>query len=122
MLLAFSRLGKGLPGLLGSAKWQRALTTSGGSLEPAAPKAVPMSKLKDSFNDGTSINYLEELEERYNRDPNSVDRSWASFFKNMGESQHGCRNGLTFVPILLLASACGTSLRQCQNLCLHWPF
>lgn len=99
MLLALSRLGKGLPGLMaGSATWQRALATSAAALEPSVPKAVPMSKLKDSFNDGTSINYLEELEERYNRDPNSVDRSWASFFKNMGERQWDV--GTVFLPYL----------------------
>ncbi|MEW5306228.1 MAG: hypothetical protein WDW36_008709 [Sanguina aurantia] len=57
--------------------------------QPVQKQAVPMSKLKDSFNDGTSINYLEELEERYNRDPNSVDRSWASFFKNMDNGVSG---------------------------------
>ena len=76
-----------LSGLIWSVRWsQRVLHTTAGALEPpAAPKPVPLSKLKDSFNDGTSITYLEELEERYHRDPNSVDRSWGAFFKNLGE-------------------------------------
>jgi 2-oxoglutarate dehydrogenase E1 component len=46
---------------------------------------VPLSKLKDSFNDGTSIAYLEELEQRYLADPHSVDKTWGMFFKAMGE-------------------------------------
>jgi hypothetical protein len=46
-----------------------------------APKAVALSKLKDSFLDGTSSSYLESLEEKYRRDPASVDRTWASFFR-----------------------------------------
>lgn len=61
-------------------------STGSALLEPAEPKAVPIAKLKDSFNDGTSISYLEELEEKYHRDPNSVDKSWASFFRNLGMS------------------------------------
>ncbi len=47
------------------------------------PKPVPLRKLKDSFLDGTSSSYLEELEERYRSDPKSVDTSWASFFRSM---------------------------------------
>ena len=50
------------------------------------PKAVAMSKLKDSFLDGTSSTYLEELEERYRSDPQSVDKTWGSFFKSLGTS------------------------------------
>lgn len=67
-----------------STQWSRLLSTGSALLEPAEPKAVPIAKLKDSFNDGTSISYLEELEEKYNKDPNSVDKSWASFFRNLG--------------------------------------
>lgn len=48
------------------------------------PEPVPLSKLKDSFLDGTSSTYLEELEERYRTNPKSVDKSWASFFHSMG--------------------------------------
>ena len=43
-----------------------------------------MSKLKDAFLDGTSSTYLEDLEERYHKDPNSVDKSWTSFFRSLG--------------------------------------
>lgn len=50
----------------------------------AEPEPVPLSKLKDSFNDATSVTYLEELEKRYLTDPGSIDRSWASFFKSLG--------------------------------------
>lgn len=48
------------------------------------PKPVALSKMKDSFLDGTSSTYLEELEQRYRVDPSSVDRTWASFFQSMG--------------------------------------
>ena len=48
---------------------------------------VPLSKLKDGFLDGTSSTYLEELEERYRTDPSSVDKTWASFFNNLGVQQ-----------------------------------
>lgn len=34
--------------------WSRILHTSASSAEPAAPKPVALSKLKDSFNDATS--------------------------------------------------------------------
>jgi 2-oxoglutarate dehydrogenase E1 component len=40
-----------------------------------------------SFLDGTSSTYLEELEERYRADPSSVDKTWASFFKSLGETE-----------------------------------
>jgi 2-oxoglutarate dehydrogenase N-terminus len=52
--------------------------------EQQHPKPVPLPKLKDSFLDGTSSTYLEELEERYRADPGSVDKSWASFFRSLG--------------------------------------
>lgn len=39
--------------------------------------------MKDSFLDGTSSSYLEELEERYRVDPQSVDKTWVSFFKSL---------------------------------------
>ena len=42
--------------------------------------------LQDNFLDGTSSTYLEELEERYLSDPSSVDKTWASFFHNLGAS------------------------------------
>lgn len=50
----------------------------------AEPEPVPLCKLKDSFNDATSVTYLEELEKRYLDDPGSIDRTWASFFKSLG--------------------------------------
>lgn len=62
----------------------RFVQSTGGTKDPAHPEPVPLPKLKDSFLDGTSSTYLEELEERYRRDPGSVDRTWASFFKSLG--------------------------------------
>lgn len=60
-------------------------TPAPGSASPSLggepPSPVALSKLKDSFLDGTSSSYLEGLEESYRRDPTSVDRTWASFFR-----------------------------------------
>ena len=78
LLRAGSRYGRGL---LQSAGFRSAAPC----WRAADPEPVPMSKLKDSFNDATSVTYLEELEKRYLDDPGSVDRTWASFFKSMGE-------------------------------------
>ncbi|KAK1434686.1 hypothetical protein QVD17_00435 [Tagetes erecta] len=46
------------------------------------PRSVPLSRLSDSFLDGTSSVYLEELQRTWETDPNSVDESWNNFFKN----------------------------------------
>ena len=43
-----------------------------------------MAGVQDNFLDGTSSSYLEELEERFRADPASVDKTWASFFTNLG--------------------------------------
>lgn len=67
------------------ARWTRGLTTSGRSSD--VPKPVPLSKLKDSFNDATSVSYLEELEKRFQSNPDSIDRTWASFFTNLGANR-----------------------------------
>ncbi|KAJ7945758.1 putative 2-oxoglutarate dehydrogenase [Quillaja saponaria] len=41
-----------------------------------------LSRLTDSFLDGTSSVYLEELQRAWEADPNSVDESWDNFFRN----------------------------------------
>ncbi|MFQ6647844.1 hypothetical protein Gotur_021044, partial [Gossypium turneri] len=46
------------------------------------PRPVPLSKLTDSFLDGTSSVYLEELQRAWEADPDSVDESWDNFFRN----------------------------------------
>lgn len=60
-------------------------TSSSAPSAAMPPKPVPLKKLKDSFLDGTSSSYLEELETRYQADPKSVDKTWAAFFRNLGE-------------------------------------
>lgn len=87
MALAYAarQLGSSVPGLL--APWSRALQTSA-LVSQVSPEPVPLSQLKDSFNDATSVNYLEELEQRYRNDPSSVDGTWASFFRNIGTRPH----------------------------------
>ncbi|KAG6578718.1 2-oxoglutarate dehydrogenase, mitochondrial-like [Cucurbita moschata] len=46
------------------------------------PRSVPLSRLTDSFLDGTSSVYLEELQRAWEADPTSVDESWDNFFRN----------------------------------------
>ncbi|KAF2318699.1 hypothetical protein GH714_010178 [Hevea brasiliensis] len=46
------------------------------------PRPVPLSRLTDSFLDGTSSVYLEELQRAWEADPSSVDESWDNFFRN----------------------------------------
>lgn len=55
------------------------------ALRPKAapvPRPVPLSRLTDSFLDGTSSVYLEELQRAWEADPSSVDESWDYFFRN----------------------------------------
>ena len=69
----------------------RLFQSSGTDAQKGSPQPVPMSKLKDSFLDGTSSTYLEDMEEKYRQDPSSVDKSWASFFRSLGASfRHVC--------------------------------
>jgi 2-oxoglutarate dehydrogenase complex dehydrogenase (E1) component-like enzyme len=83
LLAQLSRRGAAA-GLAWRAAAARGIHSSIALCEPP-PAPVPLSKMKDSFLDGTSSTYLEELEERYRSNPASVDKSWASFFKSMGE-------------------------------------
>ncbi|GMN57272.1 hypothetical protein TIFTF001_026374 [Ficus carica] len=46
------------------------------------PHPVPLSRLTDSFLDGTNNVYLEELQRAWEADPNSIDESWDNFFRN----------------------------------------
>lgn len=46
-----------------------------------------------------AVSYLEELEKRFHEDPASVDRSWGSFFNNLGECTH------TSCPVMVAADA-----------------
>ncbi|KAF9592849.1 hypothetical protein IFM89_017814 [Coptis chinensis] len=46
------------------------------------PRAVPLSRMTDSFLDGSSSVYLEELQRAWEDDPSSVDESWDNFFRN----------------------------------------
>lgn len=63
----------------------RELHSSKETLQQSAarlPESVPLSKLTDNFLDGTSSVYLEELQRAWEVDPNSVDESWDTFFRN----------------------------------------
>lgn len=51
------------------------------------PRAVPLSRLTDSFLNSTSNVYLEELQRAWEADPKSVDESRDNFFRNfLGQS------------------------------------
>lgn len=78
---------------------------------------VELSKLKDSFIEGSSANYLEELEERYRSNPKSVDKSWASFFHSMGaRGARVCPGGLAAAAAGSVAAA-PAQLRVIGRLC-----
>ncbi len=83
----------------------RLFQSSGPDAQQGAPKPVPMSKLKDSFLDGTSSTYLEDMEEKYRQDPNSVDKSWASFFRSLGTHFFRLYRVEMFVALGLMVSA-----------------
>lgn len=84
------------------------------------PKAVPLSKLKDGFLDGTSSTYLEELEERYRQDPGSVDKSWSSFFRSLGMLCSGLIFSFSTLQVtrsrsLVVAAKASSSLQPWQG-------
>ncbi|KAI9128126.1 hypothetical protein K1719_001119 [Acacia pycnantha] len=56
-------------------------SSASGTSSPV-PRSVPLCRLTDSFLDGTSSVYLEELQRTWEQDPNSVDESWDNFFRN----------------------------------------
>lgn len=75
-----------------------------------APSPVPLKKLKDSFLDGTSSTYLEELEQRYQSDPQSVDKTWASFFRNLGKECEADEGGRFVVVWMIVSNTSGSGL------------
>lgn len=94
---------------------------------PLAPKPVPMPKLKDSFLDGTSSTYIEELQERYRNDAASVDASWAGFFRALeggvpaeavAEAYHAFEQGETHLPPLSAASLSSQTIHESMKLLL----
>ncbi|GAB4819819.1 hypothetical protein N2152v2_006865, partial [Parachlorella kessleri] len=100
---------------------------SSSSSSQAAPKAVPLSKLKDSFLSGTSSSYIEELEERYRHDPKSVDATWAGFFNalDMGvnpeavaEAYHAFEMGESTTQPLTAAAISNQTIHESMRLLL----
>jgi len=94
---------------------------------PPVPKPVPMPKLKDSFLDGTSSTYIEELQERYRADAASVDASWAGFFRALeagvpaeavAEAYHAFEQGETHLPPLSAASLSSQTIHESMKLLL----
>jgi 2-oxoglutarate dehydrogenase E1 component len=45
--------------------------------------SVPLRQLSETFINGTSANYVEEMWEAWRNDPKSVHVSWATYFKNV---------------------------------------
>jgi len=60
-------------------------TESGAARSQAAPAPtpVPLSQMQDSFVNGGSSAYIDSLRDQYDRDPKSVDPSWAAFFQQL---------------------------------------
>ena len=94
---------------------------------PPVPKPVPMPKLKDSFLDGTSSTYIEELQERYRADAASVDASWAGFFRALeggvpaeavAEAYHAFEQGETSLSPLSAASLSSQTIHESMKLLL----
>ena len=56
--------------------------SSSSKAEPA-PTAVPMNQMMDNFINGSTANYVEDLERRYVEDPSSVPGSWGEFFRRL---------------------------------------
>jgi len=54
----------------------------------STPQSVPMSNLSESFLDGTSANYVEQMYIQWNKDPSSVHSSWSSYFSNVNSGAH----------------------------------
>ncbi|KAJ8432881.1 hypothetical protein Cgig2_021017 [Carnegiea gigantea] len=73
------------------------------------PRPVPLSRLADSFLDGISSVYLEELQRAWEEDPNSVDETWDNFFRNfVGEAPKQGISGQTIqesMKLMLLVTA-----------------
>jgi hypothetical protein len=44
------------------------------------PQPTPMAQLSESFLDGNSANYVEQMLDAWKRDPSSVHASWAAYF------------------------------------------
>lgn len=89
-------------------KQQRLIATSIATLHAAepAPAPVALSKLRDSFADGTSAAYIEDLEARYKADPRSVDATWAMFFRALGTHKAAAKRAhLSFVTGLRVGVA-----------------
>lgn len=47
------------------------------------PQPAPLRSLSETFIDGTSANYVEEMYAKWQADPASVHSSWAAYFKNV---------------------------------------
>lgn len=63
------------------------------------PASVPMRQLSETFIDGTSANYVEEMFAQWQKDPSSVHASWASYFKNV-ESGAPLGSGFAVPPTI----------------------
>ncbi|KAK9832587.1 hypothetical protein WJX81_001617 [Elliptochloris bilobata] len=82
--------------------------------------------MKDSFLDGTSSTYLEQLQERFNENPESVDKTWASFFRSLehgvapeavAEAYHAFEQGSQISP-LSAAAVSNQTIQESQRLLL----
>nr|GEY66549.1 2-oxoglutarate dehydrogenase, mitochondrial-like [Tanacetum cinerariifolium] len=92
----------------GAQKFHTTVSKSKAQSAPV-PRGVPLSRLIDSFLDGTSSIYLEELQRAWEAKPNSVDESGDNLFRNfVGQMMtDGC-----VLTVLLLCRTSGELLQE----------
>jgi hypothetical protein len=67
-----------------SSRWYSLTTASRqAAASPTSSSAVPLSRLSETFADGTSGAYVEDMYQAWKRDANSVHASWASYFRSV---------------------------------------
>ena len=90
----------------------RLLMVTSGCAYTGKQRSDGIGDMQDNFLDGTSSTYLEELEERYLSDPSSVDKTWASFFHNLGAPRRSAVVGVTAVLNRSWRSSCACDDRE----------
>eukprot|EP00958_Prasinococcus_capsulatus_P010279 scaffold998_cov411-Prasinococcus_capsulatus_cf.AAC.24 len=72
-------------------------TTFARALAAKANAPVPLAKISDNFLDATSMNFLEDLHDRWLADPASVDPSWRAVFDSLDSGKLGEAYGYSMV-------------------------
>ncbi|KAL6074805.1 oxoglutarate dehydrogenase (succinyl-transferring) [Balamuthia mandrillaris] len=78
-----------------ASSYHSSATSNNAAQSGSTPSAVPLSKLSESFLDGTSSIYVEDMYRAWKKDPGSVHASWDSFFRQM---EGGTAPGEAYTP------------------------